>query len=196
VADSFVCVADTDSSMAPTTIVPDSARLQDSPPPFSDASRMPGLMSFTGKAGDAMLMGIRTWHAAMPNSSNLPRESIIIQFAASKWQQTGTMISSAKRLERQRAEFLAPRPILRQMLGLGIAPELADTGSFPTEEEVGRCDSHLHTRLNCLLTPLRPTSDWSRISAVKAVSRFRWSCPLHLSAQYLWPPISCECVAF
>jgi hypothetical protein len=137
VADSFVCVADTDSSMAPTTIVPDSARLQDSPPPFSDASRMPGLMSFTGKAGDAMLMDIRTWHAAMPNTSNLPRESIIIQFAASKWQQTGTMISSAKRLERQRAEFLAPRPILRQMLGLGIAPELADTGSFPTEEEVG-----------------------------------------------------------
>eukprot|EP01045_Picozoa_sp_COSAG04_P006927 COSAG04_NODE_351_length_16103_cov_3.615413_3_plen_89_part_00 len=58
----------------------------------------------------------RCWHAAQPNHSGRPRESLIIQYAAFKWQQVGTLIDSVQRLEA--ADRIGDRPILRQILGL------------------------------------------------------------------------------
>ena len=129
----FVCVSDTDESMAPTTFVPATHRLPEGPPPLHDTQSMPGAVRFTGKAGDAMLVDIRCWHAAGgPNLSDRPRESIIIQYAGFKWQQTGSLIASARRLDEQgRIDAAADdddnrRPRLRQILGLEIAECMAD----------------------------------------------------------------------
>jgi ectoine hydroxylase-related dioxygenase (phytanoyl-CoA dioxygenase family) len=131
----FVLVADCDDTMGCTAVVPYSQNDPANPPLLEDpATQMPGLFRFSGKAGDAMLIDFHIWHAAMPNNSGRARESLIIQFAAFKWQQTGTFLASAQRLEA--AGALTGRPILRQMLGLEIADELADPGPYPPESSV------------------------------------------------------------
>ena len=131
----FVAVEDTDETMGCSSLVPGSHRLPEGPPAaMHRVSEMPGHVKFVGKAGDALAMDIRCWHAAQPNHSGRPRESLIIQYAAFKWQQVGTLIDSVQRLEA--ADRIGDRPILRQMLGLQVAPELADKTPYPPADSV------------------------------------------------------------
>lgn len=109
----FIAVSDTDATMGPSSLVPGSHRLQDTPPPFNDVTDMPGAHLFTGRAGDAMLMDIRCWHAAQPNLSDRPRESLIVQYAAFKWQQAGAFVNSITRLNAA-GKIPPERPILRK----------------------------------------------------------------------------------
>lgn len=131
----FIAVSDTDETMGPTSLVPGSHCLVDTPPHFNSIADMPGAHLFTGRAGDAMLMDIRCWHAAQPNRSDRPRESVIVQYAAFKWQQAGAFVNSMARLDA--ASKIPPeRPILRQMAGLEIASCLADPRPYDSPASI------------------------------------------------------------
>lgn len=67
---------------------------------------MPGAMRLAGKAGDAMLADIRTWHTAMENTTDTPRESLILMF--SPFWRKGGLEASGKRVEERTGEKLNP----------------------------------------------------------------------------------------
>ena len=79
---------------------------------------MPGMYPFTGRAGDAMLMDLSTWHTSLPNTCGKDREGLILQFGPF-WRESG-LTSMGKSLES--AGRLGKEPsMLRQLLGLEYA---------------------------------------------------------------------------
>ena len=79
---------------------------------------MEGHVKFTGNAGDAMLFDIRTWHTAMPNTSDQERRSIIMRFSPA-WLKSG-MKERGFALEKE-GHLEGRGPMMRQLLGMGLA---------------------------------------------------------------------------
>eukprot|EP01048_Picozoa_sp_COSAG05_P003035 COSAG05_NODE_135_length_16947_cov_294.166548_4_plen_98_part_00 len=79
---------------------------------------MEGHIKFTGKAGDAMMFDIRTHHTAMPNTSELDRQSIIIRYSP-YWLKTG-LREVGEALEAQ-GKLEGRSAMCRQLLGMELA---------------------------------------------------------------------------
>ena len=67
--------------MGPTALMPGSHGTHFSPPPWvHSADRqprvLPGMVRFTGKAGDVLINDVSIWHANTPNLSNRPRKLV------------------------------------------------------------------------------------------------------------------------
>ena len=93
----FVQVFDHTPETGCTAVVPGSRSDLRMPgdvlPPDADRADMPGHVQFTGKAGDAMLMDLSTWHAAIPSTLADPsvmRAGLIIQASPSKDKQVSS----------------------------------------------------------------------------------------------------------
>ena len=121
----FVQVFDHTAETGCTAVVPGSrsdARLPgDVLAPDADPGDMPGHVQFTGKAGDAMLMDLSTWHGAIPSTLTNPatsvgRAGLIIQASPSKDKQEGFISESAARADDR---GWVNTPVLRQLLGFG-----------------------------------------------------------------------------
>ena len=103
----FVQVFDHTAETGCTAVVPQSRDRSallpsDVQTPDADPADMPGHVQFTGKAGDALLMDLSTWHAAIPSTLVNPPETVsraglIIQAAPSKDKQEGFLTRSAVR---------------------------------------------------------------------------------------------------
>ena len=74
---------------------------------------MPGSWEFVAKAGDAMVMDLRTFHTAMPNTGTRNRRTLILMYAPF-WRKSG--------LERSARQLLAAgvelSPLQRQLMAL------------------------------------------------------------------------------
>ena len=80
---------------------------------------MEGHVKFAGKAGDAMMFDIRTHHTAMPNTSQLERQSIIIRYSPFWLKNTG-MREIGEAMEAQ-GKLEGRSAMCRQLLGMGMA---------------------------------------------------------------------------
>lgn len=135
----FVQVFDHTPETGCTAVVPGSRKLSAAPadvlPAGVHPADMPGHVQFTGKAGDAMLMDLATWHAAIPStvaepSSSVFRAGIIIQASPCKDKQEGFLALSAAVVDAKGwIDDSANPPVLRQLLGFG--PERYGGPNFP-----------------------------------------------------------------
>lgn len=124
----FFALSDQDESSGCTCIVP---RTHDKGYLMNSANRpgaqlragepvdaMPGNVPLRLAAGEACLLDIRTFHAAMPNTSHRDRESIIIQYCPFRRKQEWFTAFSASRLHA--AGKLSNSQVLRQLLGIAL----------------------------------------------------------------------------
>ena len=135
----FVQVFDHTPETGCTAVVPASRNRSAAPsdvlPQGSHPADMPGHLQFTGKAGDAMLMDLSTWHAAIPStlaepSSSVARAGLIIQASPSKDKQEGFVAQSAAVIDARGWIDDCEHPaVLRQLLGFG--PERYGGPDFP-----------------------------------------------------------------
>ena len=148
----FVTVSDQDEEMGCTSFVPGSHRIAEEPRSiwrngvvseeegggaFDAQARLPHVR-FAGRAGDAMLMDLRTWHTAMPNTTDRDRETLIISFNdyIVKGMEGSTLGVWVAHGEGQ-ATF-PHAPVLERVLAKGLAPiRYVDDANAVTEVPPG-----------------------------------------------------------
>ena len=126
----FVTVSDQDEEMGCTSFVPGSHRIAEEPRSiwrngvvseeegggaFDAQARLPHVR-FAGRAGDAMIMDLRTWHTAMPNTTDRDRETLIISF--NNYIVKGMEGSTRRLFAEGRLPAAETDPALRHMLGI------------------------------------------------------------------------------
>ena len=87
----FLAVNDHNHASGPTCVVPSSHRCPENPSSLAyfagkgnsdgvSQTVMPNAIPFTAKAGDAMLMDLRTYHTAFANTSGHERRTLILMY--------------------------------------------------------------------------------------------------------------------
>ena len=114
-AKAFFLLSDVDTAGGPTAIVPGSHKLEEdwAFPVVDDPADMPGHVKMTYPAGTVWLMHGRTYHSAMPNSSDVPRRMLVYCYGhlwMKPWQ--GYEPSAA-------VQAKASTAIMRQLLHVG-----------------------------------------------------------------------------
>ena len=113
----FYDVAD---NQGPTAIVPRTHTSHMHPRDLTPAplrTKMPGHIKIACKAGTALLFDTRTWHCAMPNTSNQPRCCMILNYCHFWHKQFGEVSNGAQRLL---AAGRLESPLRKQLLGLEV----------------------------------------------------------------------------
>ncbi len=116
-AKQFFFLTDVAEDGGPLTFLPGSHRLPgDYPMPFHERmGEIPGMVKLTVPAGTAVLFHCHLYHAAMHNTSDRPRKTLIYTFNHF-WMKTWIGYEPSQRLK-----DAARTPIRKQLLGVGSA---------------------------------------------------------------------------